>query len=173
MNAVLLDLFIGGFVANTKEYMQVYMRERHQRLKNDPAYKAAKAEQLRRDRLRRPEFFRAREFAREMKKYSASVEWYRDKLIEQGGLCAVCHHLNHSRRGELHRLQVDHDHRCCDLKTKSCGNCLRGLLCETCNVNLSYLEKTLADALVFPFLGSSQSWTAKALRYLNKFSIKS
>jgi hypothetical protein len=138
-----------------------------------PEYLKRNAEKARLDRLAQPEYFKAREFAREMKKYSTSVEWYRDKLIEQRGLCAMCSHLNHSRRGELHRLQVDHDHQCCDLKTKSCGKCLRGLLCETCNVNLSYLEEVLADALVFPFLGKDQSWTARALKYLQKYSSSS
>jgi hypothetical protein len=67
-----------------------------------------RADWTRKDRLENPDFYRAREFAREMKKYSTTVEWYRDKLIEQRGLCALCEHLNHSQRGGLHRLSVDH-----------------------------------------------------------------
>lgn len=145
--------------------MQKYMHDRHQRLKKDPEYKAyrAKLEKERRDRM--PEFYRAREFRREMKKYGTTVEWYTEKLIEQNGICAICGHLSH-HHGILQRLQVDHNHSCCDLKTKSCGKCLRGLLCADCNILLSYLERFLKDALIFPFLGASNSWTARALRYI-------
>lgn len=128
-----------------------------------------RAEWSRKDRLENPEFYRAREFVREMKKYSTTVEWYKEKLLEQRGLCAICNHLNHSLRGTIQRLHVDHNHSCCDLKTRSCGRCLRGLLCEKCNLRLSYLELFLKDAMVFPFLAASQSWTAKAMNYLKKY----
>jgi hypothetical protein len=127
-----------------------------------------RAEHAARQRGSHIDFYRAREFAREMKKYGTTTEWYRDRLIEQCGLCAICGHLSH-HHGELQRLQVDHNHLCCDLKTKSCGKCLRGLLCADCNMLLGYLEQFLQDALVFPMLGKSDSWVAKALRYLNKF----
>src|SRR5271157_5617686 len=131
-----------------------------------------RADWARKDRLENPEFYRARELAREMKKYGTTVEWYRDKLVEQLGVCALCLHLNHTGRG-LNRLTVDHDHDCCDLHTKSCGKCLRGLLCERCNLKLSYLEQTLRDALVFPFLGMSNSWTSRALQYLKRYAAAS
>lgn len=130
-----------------------------------------RAEWARKDRLENPEFYRAREFAREMKKYGTTTERYLGTLIEQRGLCAICNHLSH-HHGTLQRLQVDHDHKCCDLKTKSCGKCLRGLLCAECNMLLSYLERTLREALVIPFpqlIGTKESWTAKALRYLAKW----
>ena len=119
---------------------------------------------------------RAYEFAREMKKYGTTVERYRDKLIEQLGVCALCFHLNHTGRG-LNRLTVDHDHECCDLRTKSCGKCLRGLLCEKCNLKISYLEPLLKD-LRNPETGEvdlrnslvPDSWTHMALQYLRQYS---
>ena len=120
------------------------------------------------DRTDNMEVSRAREFAREMKKYGTTVEWYRARLIEQSGICAICNHLSH-HHGTLQRLQVDHNHKCCDLRTKSCGKCLRGLLCADCNINLSYLEKFLADAWVFPMLGKGNSWTGRALKYLDSY----
>lgn len=96
------------------------------------------------------------EFAREMKKYNTTVEWYRDKLIEQLGVCALCGHLNYFR-GKLQRLQVDHDHACCDKNARSCGKCLRGLLCSECNITISYIEKWIGVKM------------DSALAYLNKF----
>jgi hypothetical protein len=116
--------------------------------------------------------FKAYEFAREMKKYSTTVDWYRDKLVEQRGVCAICCHLSR-HHGTLQRLQVDHNHDCCDVKTKSCGECLRGLLCADCNMLLSYLEKFLAEALVMPFptlIGTRESWTGRAMRYLDSYN---
>jgi Recombination endonuclease VII len=164
----------------TPEYMQPYMKARHQRLKNDLEYKAARAKVEKDRRNRMPEFYRAREFAREMRKYGTTVEWYRDMLIEQLGLCEVCSHLSH-HHGTIQRLQVDHDHRCCDMKTKSCGRCLRGLLCADCNIRLAPIELLLSE---FPserqdqaeiYLRNSvlpDSWTYKALKYLKSYATK-
>ena len=117
------------------------------------------------DRDERPEFYRAREFAREMKKYGTTVEWYRDKLIEQSGICALCKHLSH-HHGTIQRLQVDHNHDCCDLKTKSCGKCLRGLLCADCNIRLAPVEDVLKQGTIVPLAGT---WLSKALAYLDSY----
>ena len=152
-----------GFQRWCRVCASVYSTELNKEKRN-----AYKAEQERLNRGSNIDFYKAREFAREMKKYGTTVEWFRDKLIEQLGVCAICKHLSR-RYGKLQRLQVDHDHGCCDLKTKSCGECLRGLLCADCNVNLSYLETTLEDAMVFPYLCKSSSWTAHALKYLDSY----
>jgi ribosomal protein S14 len=39
------------------------------------------------------------------------------------------------RKGQLCRLSIDHDHKCCG-KNKSCKFCRRGLLCHDCNTGL-------------------------------------
>jgi hypothetical protein len=63
------------------------------------------------------------------RKYKISVDGFDAKLREQGGACAICRAETPGGRGTFH---VDHDHACCPDET-TCGACLRGLLCNTCN----------------------------------------
>jgi Recombination endonuclease VII len=49
-----------------------------------------------------------------------------DRLLEvQGHACAMCHEPFDG--GQL--IHVDHDHACCQKRSRSCGKCVRGLLC--------------------------------------------
>lgn len=66
-------------------------------------------------------------------RYRLRPEAY-DKLMKrQGGVCALC---GGAFDGAPH---VDHGHSCC-ATYKSCGACVRGLLCQKCNINLSGYE---------------------------------
>ena len=116
-----------------------------------------RTENARKNRGLQPDKYRLREFIREMRGYGTTVEWYRDKLIEQLGVCALCGHLNYFK-GELRRLTVDHDHKCCDRNAKSCGKCLRSLLCGDCNTTLGYVER---------WAGLPEMY--RALQYLDKY----
>ena len=42
-------------------------------------------------------------------------------------------------------LQVDHDHKCCDGQT-TCGNCVRGVICNRCNQAVDKMEDQLIRA---------------------------
>lgn len=61
--------------------------------------------------------------------YGLTVAQYEVMLAEQGGGCAICGTVPTDGRA----LHVDHDHACCPTRKKSCGQCVRGLLCEDCN----------------------------------------
>lgn len=63
--------------------------------------------------------------------YSITYEQYWQIYEAQGGKCFICRRANGTRR----KLSVDHDHSCCKGST-SCGKCVRGLLCRSCNRNV-------------------------------------
>jgi len=67
-----------------------------------------------------------------VEKYGISIEEYHQILKEQNYCCKICGMEESSYRK---RLSIDHDHSCCP-GTKSCGNCIRGLLCSNCNMFL-------------------------------------
>lgn len=56
-------------------------------------------------------------------------------LDAQGHVCAVCKQPNRHKKG----FHVDHDHSCCPGQ-KSCGKCVRGVLCNGCNAALGHAE---------------------------------
>lgn len=70
--------------------------------------------------------------------YKITVQYYAALKTEQSGVCACCGNpetARDHRKGKIKLLQVDHDHACCPSK-KSCGKCVRGLLCSKCNMIL-------------------------------------
>lgn len=70
-------------------------------------------------------------------------------LAVQGGGCAICQTTEPGGRGDW---CTDHDHACCPTKSKSCGKCIRGILCFSCNVMLGCAKDnpmTLATAVEY------------------------
>ncbi len=61
--------------------------------------------------------------------YKLTPEKYAEFLSLQGGACAVCERIF------IKKPQIDHDHKCCPGR-KTCGKCIRGLLCGQCNTLL-------------------------------------
>jgi hypothetical protein len=62
--------------------------------------------------------------------YGLSIEDYERMFNKQNRACAIC-----QRKPGKKNLSVDHDHSCCPGR-KSCGKCIRGLLCMSCNRRL-------------------------------------
>jgi len=74
--------------------------------------------------------------------YKISLNEYNELLEKQNGVCAICKKPE-SRihpKGKVVSLSVDHDHACCPGK-QSCGKCIRGLLCGSCNLILGKIEE--------------------------------
>jgi hypothetical protein len=82
------------------------------------------------------------------KKYKLTKQMYLDMLEQQGGVCQICQGLP-----KKYWLAVDHNHDCCP-GTKTCGNCIRGLLCSSCN----------------SFLGRVSDNAKPLIEYLNRYS---
>lgn len=87
-----------------------------------------------------------------LKRYTISVSWLKEQWLHG---CDICGRTDQP-------LHVDHDHSCCDrddAPCRSCGYCVRGVLCSSCNWGLgkfrddetilsraiSYLSRTRAS----------------------------
>lgn len=81
-------------------------------------------------------------------RYKMSIAEYNAILMRQGG-CAICHKSPIEDKRAFH---VDHDHNCCS-GVKTCGKCVRGILCHSCNVTLAAIE-------------ADPEWHQKAIQYL-------
>lgn len=68
--------------------------------------------------------------------YGVTLARYDELLASQNGGCAICGAFESSDGSSL---AVDHDHACCP-GSKSCGRCVRGLLCRACNQGLGNYE---------------------------------
>lgn len=77
-------------------------------------------------------------------RYGITPGEYKRMWLEQGGNCAVCRKPESANRYRV--LAVDHDHSCCP-GSKSCGNCVRGLLCNACNRFLGFARDNPAVML--------------------------
>lgn len=62
-------------------------------------------------------------------RWGMKVAEYREFI---SGGCEAC--------GSFERLCIDHDHDCCPDYSKTCGKCIRGVLCFSCNVAEGHLK---------------------------------
>jgi hypothetical protein len=88
-------------------------------------------------------------------KYNMTPEQYKALEQKQNFVCAICKKqetvVSNPTNGTIDSLRVDHDHRCCSGE-KSCGKCVRGLLCSECNLGLSKFKDStslLLEAIVY------------------------
>lgn len=65
-------------------------------------------------------------------KYNIDIDWYLSKI---DGPCDIC-----NEKPYQNALHVEHDHACCG-GSGSCGKCVRGLVCASCNTHLRHWDK--------------------------------
>jgi hypothetical protein len=72
-------------------------------------------------------------------RYGITEAKYNQMLADQGNACGICRTPFQGQR-----VCIDHDHACCPVPasghTRSCGKCIRGLLCVRCNTWLGWME---------------------------------
>ena len=124
-------------VKRRRNYNAAYQREygRAYRERNREYVAALNSEWERGNRERRRDYQVERV-------YNVSPDRYTALLNSQGGVCAICRkpESRTNRDGVPNRLSIDHDHSCCP-RGSSCGACVRGLLCTTCNVSIAPFEE--------------------------------
>lgn len=106
--------------------------------------KCKSAEAMENHRVRRrsrtgansPEAIRRRSRALRLRRYDLTGEQFNRLLESQGNSCGMCHEP-FKMAG---RICIDHDHACCPDGKRSCGKCVRGLLCLRCNTTLGHIE---------------------------------
>lgn len=80
---------------------------------------------------------------RRFRAFGLSTEQFAALITAQKNACGIC-------RGtfdeEGNRIYVDHDHSCCP-GVKTCGRCIRGLLCNNCNSSLGWFKDSTQSIL--------------------------
>jgi hypothetical protein len=66
-----------------------------------------------------------------LNRFGLTPDDYSKMLESQNGVCAICENECNTGRN----LAIDHDRSCCSGR-RSCGKCIRGLLCGNCNNGL-------------------------------------
>jgi Recombination endonuclease VII len=66
-----------------------------------------------------------------LKPYGLTLERFDAMVAERRNRCDICKKRFKDKRD----IHIDHDHSCCPGK-RSCGECIRGLLCSACNNGL-------------------------------------
>lgn len=87
------------------------------------------------------DFFRG---AKMFKNFGITREQFDEMLAAQGNVCGGCQRADPGVAGRF--WHIDHDHSCCPQAGRSCGRCVRGILCHGCNLILGHAEDS-ADRL--------------------------
>jgi hypothetical protein len=111
-------------------------RQKHQQRKIDPEYRARRNAIARKSKALNPRSYMRRRGEWLKYKHNMTLEDYDILLKSQNGVCAICLQECKTKKG----LAIDHNHSCCPVD-RSCGKCIRGLLCSNCNRAIGMLQE--------------------------------
>lgn len=112
----------------------VKLNKRDHYLENQEDIKALRRE----DRKKNPRRHRQYDMK---KRFKIGYEEFDKLFSEQGSVCAGCGTTESGQEsGEWH---IDHDHGCCPARGKTCGKCIRGILCRACNLTLGNAQDSI------------------------------
>jgi len=92
--------------------------------------------------------------AQRLARYGLTQEMFDQMLVRQGNACGMCREPFKDGR----RICIDHDHTCCPQEKRSCGKCVRGLLCVPCNITLGFLESEQKQDQARRYLSECQKY---------------
>lgn len=120
--------------ASRKQYMQEY----YQRRKQEEPEKLEEENRRKQEKRRHDPYTRRKEHDYRLRyDYNLTLETYEKILEEQNYVCEIC-----GKTDPNYNLHVDHNHQCCPYD-RSCGNCIRGLICGNCNKALGLIGENI------------------------------
>ena len=73
-----------------------------------------------------------------LRRHGLTVPEFHELLRSQNNRCMICQALFSDNLTP----HIDHDHECCK-GARSCGSCVRGLLCGLCNSGLGFFKENI------------------------------
>lgn len=104
--------------------------------RTDPTGEKKRAYNRARYGAKREEILAKAKVRHRLVKYGVTAEQFDALLRSQRGACAIC-------RVESEDWHIDHDHSCCPT-IRTCGKCIRGVLCRACNMGLGIFKDDAA-----------------------------
>lgn len=131
------SLLLDAFRPGRRQCKKCENKRDYQATRADPERYEKKKAQVRDYCRRNPKpYDPVKERKSTIRRKGISVDDYERMVDEQDGKCAICGSC-------VEVLFIDHDHECCPGE-RACGNCVRGLLCNRCDLALSHFGEDVS-----------------------------